>query len=119
MKAHAALPHRKNLQRMREVVARLVKQAIAQPPADHHAHDSQKQDVFNILARPGARAGDGRVGLVPQSPGGQKKEKSKRRQVGQAVPVNGQWTKLKSDWIDVRINEHGSILLEIRKAPGR
>ena len=67
VKTHAALPDRQNLQRMRSVVSRLVKQAVAEAPANDHAHDTQKQDVFNVPARPGAGAGDAGVRLMPQA----------------------------------------------------
>jgi hypothetical protein len=107
VKAHAALPHEKYLQRMRQVVAGLVEKAVAKPPAYHHPHDTQKQDVFNVLARPGAGAGDGRIGLVAQAPRGQEEEQAESRQVSQAVPVDADGAELKRDGIDLGMDKHG------------
>ena len=87
---HAALPHRKNLQRVGEVVAGLVEQAVPQPPANDHAHHAEEKNVLDILARPGAGAGDGGKGLVPQAARAQEHEQPKRHQIRDAVPVNGE-----------------------------
>ena len=48
---HAALPDREDLQRMREVVARLVEQHVAQAPAEDHADDAAEQQVVELRAR--------------------------------------------------------------------
>ena len=107
MKAHAALPDCKDLQRMAQVVTGLVKQAVPQAPAHHHPHHPQKKNVLNIPARPGARAGDGRIRLMPQTKRCQKKKQAKRGQISQAVPMNGQWPQLKRNGINFGMDEHG------------
>ena len=107
MKTHAALPDVKNFQRMAEVVTGFVKQAIPQPPANHHAHDTEEQDVFNVLGRPRTGAGDGRIGFVAQAQAGQKEEKAKGGQIRQAVPVNGKRAQLERNRIDFGMDEHG------------
>ena len=107
MKAHAALPDVEDFQRMAEVVTGFIEQAIAQPPAHHHAHDAEEQDVFNVLGRPGTGAGDGRIGLVAQAQAGQKEEQAKGGQIRQAVPVNGKGPQLERNRIDFGMDEHG------------
>ena len=110
MKAHTALPDIKNLQRMREVVARLVEQAIPDAPANHNTHHAHKQNVFNVSARPSPRPGDGDIRLMRQTPGSQKIKQAKGRQVSQAVPVDGQRAKLQRNRVNVGVNKHGGIL---------
>jgi hypothetical protein len=53
---HAALPDRERLQRVRRVIARLVEQHVAQPPADHHTEHTVEQQVFDIALGPAAIA---------------------------------------------------------------
>ena len=107
MEGHAALPHGKNLQRVAQVVARLVEQAVAQTAADDHTRHSQKEDVFDILARPGAGPCDGGKGRVPQTPDAQQHEQAKGRKIGQAIPVHSQRADLQGDGVDVGIGQHG------------
>ena len=104
---HAALPHRKNLQRVGEVVAGLVEQAVPQPPANDHAHHAEEKNVLDILARPGAGAGDGGKGLVPQAARAQEHEQPKRHQIRDAVPVNGEGAQLQGNGVDVGVSQHG------------
>ena len=67
MKAHATLPHGKNLQRMGQVIAGLVKQAITNTPTKDNAHHAQKQDVLHVASRPGAWPGDGSKRWMPEA----------------------------------------------------
>ena len=46
---HAALPDGEDLERMREVVARLVEQHVAQPPAEDHAEHGEEYEVVELL----------------------------------------------------------------------
>ena len=106
MKAHAALPDRKNLQRVAQVVSRLVKQAVAHTPAQHHAHDAHEQNVFDIFARPGARAGHGGIRLMAQPPKTQKHEKAESGQVSQTVPMDSQGPQLQGNRVNLGVNQH-------------
>ena len=120
VKAHAALPDEKDLQRMGGVVARFVEQAVTQPPAHHHAHHAEEQNVLDVPARPGARPGDRRIRLVAQAQAGQEKKQAKGGQIRQAVPVNGQGAKLQRNRIDFRMNEHGvPLCMQARPPPPR
>ena len=107
MKTHAALPDVKDLQRVRKVVTGFVKQAVAQPAADDHAHDPQEKYVLDIPARPGRGVADGRERLVAQTQDGQQHEKAEGHEVGQAIPVNGEGAQLEGDGIDFRVDQHG------------
>ncbi len=117
VEAHAALPDVEDLQRMRQVVAGLVEQAIAQAPAHHHAHHAQKQDVLHVLAGPGLRAGERGIRLVPQPARAQEHEEAERGQVGQAIPVDGERPDLQGDGIDMRVHEHGGRYCARRVGP--
>ena len=114
VKTHAALPHRKHLQRMASVIAGLVEQAIADPPTQHHTQHAQEQDVFHILAfsrLPGPDPGKWRMAQA-QAP--QPAEQAEGGQIGQAVPVNGQGADLQGDRVYFRVNQHGGIVLARR-----
>ncbi|MDT4858551.1 hypothetical protein FQZ97_930260 [compost metagenome] len=109
MKAHAALPDRKDLQRVGQVVRRLVEQAVADAPAGHHTEHAEEQDVLHIAPRP-RRVGDAGKGLVAQAQVGQPHEEAKRREVGEAVPVDGQRTDLQGNGVDLGVLEHRAIV---------
>ena len=66
-------------ERMREVVAGLVEQAVAQPSADDHAHHAEEQHVFDVLAAPGARPGHRAERLVAQPQRGRGRRTGRRR----------------------------------------
>ena len=106
VKRHSALPHRKNLQRMAQVIARLVEQAVANAPTRNHPGHAQKQDVFDIFARPRTLPPDGHKRLVMQAANAQKHEQAKRGQISQAIPVNGQRADLQGNGINVGVGQH-------------
>ena len=55
MERHAAVPHRGDLERMREEEARLIEKHIAEPPAEQHADRHIKQQIVRrVPARKGA-----------------------------------------------------------------
>ena len=49
MEAHSALPHRKDFERVREVVERLVEEDVAQAAAEDHAEHAVHQHVVDVL----------------------------------------------------------------------
>ncbi|MNN85850.1 hypothetical protein D3C81_2031840 [compost metagenome] len=91
---------------MREVIARLVEQAVAQAPAYHHADHAQEQDVLDVLARPGLVARERRKGRMAQAFEAQQQKQAESGQIGQPVPMHGQGADLQGDGIDVRIDQH-------------
>ena len=110
MKAHAALPHRQNLQRVRQVVAGFVKKTVADPPAQHHTHHTQKQNVLDVTPAPGRLSCHGGVGLVPQTTDTQQQKQAESGQVSQPIPVNGNGAELQGDRVNVGVNKHAGIV---------
>ena len=49
MKRHATLPDEENLERVRQVVSRLVEQHIPEPATQHHPHRAPEQQIFMVL----------------------------------------------------------------------
>ena len=90
MKTHAALPHRQNFKRMTQVMQWFVKQTVADTPTQHHAHHTQKQDVFHVLPVPSLIALQAGKGGVAQAPQTQKQKQAESSQIGQSVPMHGQ-----------------------------
>ena len=107
VKAHATLPDGKDLQRVRQVISRLVKQAVAHAPTQHHAHDAKKQDVFHIAPHPGSGLLYGGKRQMPQAGIGQQHEEAKSGEVGQPVPMNGHGPELQRDRVNLRMDQHG------------
>ena len=99
VKRHAALPDGEDLQRMRGVVTRLVKEHVAQTPAQYHAEYREEQQIVEL------RAVDGRPAPVDpahaQSPAG-----GEAREVHEPVPAHGKRADGEGDRIDVGMNQH-------------
>src|SRR5262245_55062605 len=51
MERHAPLPDREDIQWRTHVARKVVKQDIAEPPADHDAEDQKEQQVVKIISR--------------------------------------------------------------------
>ena len=68
VEGHAALPHHQDLGRIRQVLAGLVEDRIADAPADDHAQHAQEQHVLHVAPGP---AGRGEMGQphAPRRPG--------------------------------------------------
>ena len=107
METHAALPDLEDLQRVGQVVLGLVEQAVAQAPTDDDAHHAEEQDVFDVLAAPGAGTLHAGKGLVAQAAHAQQQEQAEGGQVGQPVPVHGERPDLHGDGINMGVHEHG------------
>jgi hypothetical protein len=52
VEAHAALPHREDLERVIEEVHRLVEQHVAEPAAEDHAEHAVEEHVVYIVCTP-------------------------------------------------------------------
>src|SRR5262245_26048751 len=97
---HAALPDGEGLERVRCVVARLVEEHIAQPPAEDHAEDGEEDEVVELLARDGRAASD-------DSPDSEPPRRGEAHEVHEAVPAHGQRPDGEGDRVEVGMNEHG------------
>jgi len=103
VKAHAALPQRQYLERMREVVAELVEQHVAKAPAEDDAEDSVEQHVVDVARMPAGEQVLARAILAEHH------EHDKAEQVHQAVPAHRERAQLKRDRIELRMDEHGRL----------
>jgi hypothetical protein len=101
MEGHAALPHGEDFQRMRQVVARLVEQHLAQPAAEDHAEHAIEQQVVDIL----------RVHAVPRlrlrAALAQPEKGKKAGEIHQPVPAHGQRADGNGDRIELGVDQHG------------
>ena len=102
---------------MGQVVGRLVKEAVTDAPAQHHAHDPHEQDVLDITVGPGTGRFEGREWRMAQAATAQKHEQGEGRQVGQAVPVHSDGANLHGNRVDLRMNKHAGILHAWRGLP--
>ena len=107
MKAHAAFPHLENIQRMRQIPLRFVKQHIAQPPAQNHAQDARQQQVFHIGRAPQALFDQPCIGLLAQAHAPQQNKQDEGGQIAQAIPVNGQRAEANGYGVKLGVNQHG------------
>jgi hypothetical protein len=90
MKAHAALPYRENFQRIGQVVARFVEQAIADAPTEHHTKNAVQQQVIEIR-----RLQPLRIAAAPIA--AEQQEHGERREIHQPVPAHRQRADLNGD----------------------
>ena len=103
VETHAARPDGRDLQRMGQVVARVVEEHVAQAAAEHHPEDQGQVEVVEL----GQQAGELELpGLQGHQPvGGEEAE-----HVHQAVPADLQRPQGKDHRVDGRIGQHGSAL---------
>jgi hypothetical protein len=110
VEGHPALPQGEDLERVREVVVRLVEEHVAQPPAEDHAEHDEEKDVVEL----GARHGDDPLldAAHAEPPSGGEAD-----EVHQAVPADRERSDLECDGIDIGMDEHAR--LSPGGAPGR
>ena len=114
MEGHAALPHREDLERIGGVVARLVEQHVAEPAADHGAHDAVEQQVLDVATGP---AGGG---VLRQSRAAHREEQEQGEtdQIGQAVPVDrdrqADLREVERDRVELGVHEHAEMISSAR-----
>ena len=108
VRAHAAVPERKDFARMRKVVARLIKEAVAEPSAQHHAEDPVKEQILHVLGRDPA---PGFLGAqASQAP-----ESGEAQKIHYAVPTHGKRTERKNDGVELRMNKHVGLAVTNRR----
>ena len=113
MKSHAALPHGEYLQRMRQVIGRLVEQHIAKTSTQNHAqHAEELQIVQQRQCR--AAALTTRNAPAPEQIGAEKGD-----QIHQPVPAYGQRADGDGNRIVGRMNEHARYRWRQGRHPSR
>ena len=100
MKRHAAAPGGGDLQRMGEIIGKIIKQHISQPTADNHGEDKDHVKVFKLLFQ--APAMNFPQLFAHQVVGGEKTE-----DIHQPVPANMQRSKTENYRVDVGEGEQG------------
>ena len=104
MKGHSALPDRGNLERMRQVIGRLVEEHVAQAPAQDYPHGAVEQEVFEVAA---VHAGERGVRATRQPQAAQQEKAQESHEVHQAIPAHGNRAQLQGDRVKLRMDEHG------------
>src|SRR5690606_19293200 len=103
VEGHPPLPHREDLERMREVVARLVEEDVAEAAADDDAHRPPEQQVLELGRREmRARGAPG----IAQSHPAEEVEGGECDEVHEAVPAHGERADLERDRVELRMDEH-------------
>ena len=100
MKGHAAFPEFEYVERMGEVIARIVEQHVAEPAADDHAEGAIDEKVVDALAaRP---LGAAPIAFVGHDPADERPAEHQARDIGERVPADGQRPPLHENGIDRR-----------------
>jgi hypothetical protein len=107
VKAHAALPQVEHFQRVRSVIAGFVKQAVADAPAQHHTQHAVGHQVVDVFRTPHALLRQGGKRRLAQPAVRQEQKQHERRQVGEAIPVDGHRPYREGHGIELRMNQHG------------
>ncbi|KFB70733.1 MAG: hypothetical protein AW09_004155 [Candidatus Accumulibacter phosphatis] len=105
MKRHTSSPDGEDLQWLREIVARLVEQNLAQTATGDHTKDAVEQQVIELLYRP---AGLRKLRMGEDSLPAKPPELEKGKEVHQSVPVHTQRAERKRDRVELRMNQHGT-----------
>jgi hypothetical protein len=103
MERHAALPYREDLERVREVVAGLVEEHVAEPPTDDDAEHAPEQQVVDIGPYPASR----REVRLLHAQRCKPQEEDERNEVSQPVPVDLDRPQREGDRVELRVHEHG------------
>ena len=101
VKAHATVPHLDDVGGMGEVEVGLVKQHIAQAPAQHYAQHAVSEHVVEVFLGPV------QPGLGVDAPAPQYDDQNEGQQVHKAVPMYRQRADMEGDGVDVWMDEHG------------
>ena len=106
VEAHAARPDLQDLQRMAQVMFRLVEEDVAQAPAEDHAEHAVEEHVVDILL------GDAEAEALAHAPFAQDDHQHEREQVHEPVPAHGERAEAEGDRIELRMDEHAGALQE-------
>ena len=103
MERHAALPHLDNFNRIRQIVAGLVKQHLPQTAAENNPEHSIEQQIIELLHRPACfrKLRMGLDTILAKPP-----ELQEGQQIHQAIPMNCQWAKRNGNRVELGMNQH-------------
>ena len=104
VEAHAALPDREDLERMRGVIERLVEEHVAQAPAEDHAEHAVEQHVVDVARMPAGEQVAPRA-ILPST-----MTSTNASEVHEPVPAHGDRADAERDRIELRVNEHAGAL---------
>ena len=100
VEAHPALPHGKDLERVREIVERLVENDVAEAAAQDHAEHAVEQHVVDVARMPSGQQVLSRAKLAEH------REQDERDEIHEPVPADGDRADLERDGIELRMDEH-------------
>jgi hypothetical protein len=101
VEAHAPFPHPQYLERVVEVVHRLVEEHVAQAPAQDHPEHAVEQHVVHALLRDAAGGRAARAILAQHDEG------HEGEHVHEPVPAHGHGAEAQQDGIELRVGQHG------------
>ena len=90
----------KDLERMREVVERLVEQHVAEAAAEDHAEHAVEQHVVDVARMPAGEQ------VLPRAQLAEHREQDEPDEVHEPVPADGDGPDLERDGIELRMDEH-------------
>ena len=100
MKRHAALPHFKHIERVGKVFAEVVKQDVADAPAENHAeHAVGEQIVQHFFGEHGVALFD--------APPPQPDKQGEGDDVAEGIPADSERAQLQGDGVELGMDKHG------------
>ena len=108
VEGHPALPHRDDLERVRQVVAQLVEEHVAKPPAENHPENRREQQIVELLPRHRREA-------LCDSPQAQPPAGGEADEIHEAVPAHRERADGKRDRVDIRVDQHYNRSLQHRR----
>ncbi len=100
VKSHAAFPDFEDVERMGDIILRIVEQHVAEPTSDNDAEGAINEQVVDALrARP---LGAVPVAVVRHHAADQEPAENEARDIGERIPADGQRPPLHENGIDRR-----------------
>ena len=100
VEAHAALPQRDDLQRVREVIERLVEKHVAEATSDDHAEDPVEEHVVDVARMPAGQQ------VLPCANLPEHDEEHEADEIHEPIPAHGKRPDVQCNRIELRMNEH-------------
>ena len=109
MEAHPTLPQCEYFEGMRNIIAELVEQHIAEAPTQDHADNAKEKHVVDVTRMPA------REQVLARAIFSENDEEHEADQIHQTIPANRQWSDMESNGIELRMNKHRWRRAEMRK----